>query len=408
MALCKDKRMNRLPGGCTHVGGDLASAMEECRKTFHSLFGRWGYTPFLPSGLQLLESTWDRLPVAFRQKLIALSSPYGEPCCLRGDITLAAVAHLASHHTPTDRPLRLCYSDRVYVRGERPRQSMESFQIGAELVGGEWPGADVEMLLLLLRFLEEIGLDESVLVLGDAAFIDRALSGVDGAIAGRIVESLGRRSLVDYRRILGENEFFTRQRAILEMMPRLQGGSEVIEEASRLLEDDTPLISLRSIVATLKSLGCGDRVTVDLSLVRELGYYSGPLFEVYSGSYGQPVGGGGRYDRLLSLCGLGGQATGFGLDLQQIASLSKFKSSPSSVMAWSADLSPDEALRRADRLAATEDRLEMSWGLDRDSSIKSAVNKGCSCWIDLSDGSKIELDQERRNSTYIGKGSFSC
>ena len=380
--------MNRLPRGCATVGGDLAAAMEECKRVFLSLFERWGYDPFLPSGLQLLESSWERLPSHLRQKLITVNSPYGEPCCLRGDITLAAVAYLASHHSPEERPLRICYSDRVYARAEKPRLSMESFQIGAELLGWERQGADAEMLFLLLRMLDEIALEKSVLLLGDATFLAKAVSEVESSAAERIVAALRKGSLIEYFALLDEENIPDFYRAILRHIPDLHGGPEVLEEATSLWGKRAPLLPLKNVVSTLTSLGYGDRIAIDLSLVRELGYYSGPIFDVYSESCGEPLGGGGRYDRLLSLCGLQGQAMGFGLDLQRIASLSKFRKRTPSIMAWCANLSPDEALRRAENLETEGTPLEMSWCSDRASSLASAENRRCSSWVDLSDGSK--------------------
>lgn len=400
--------MNRLPRGCANVGGDLAAAMEECKRVFLSLFEQWGYRPFLPSGLQLLESSWERLPSLFRQKLIAVNSPYGEPCCLRGDITLATVAYLASHHSPEERPLRICYSDRVYARAEKPRLAMESFQIGAELLGWERQGADAEMLFLLLRMLDAIGLEKSILLLGDSTFLARAVSEVESSAAERIVGALRKGSLIEYAALLEEENIPDFYRAILQRIPELHGGPEVLEEAAALWGRGAPLLSLKNVVSTLTALGYADRIAIDLSLVRELGYYSGPIFDVYSENYGQSLGGGGRYDRLLSLCGLKGQAMGFGLDLQHIASLSKFRTRTPSVMLWFANLPPDEALRRAERLATGETPLEMSWCADRASSLENAAQRGCSSWVDLSDGSTLDLAPQGNGRTLPGKEDFRC
>ncbi len=88
-------------------------------------------------------------------------------------------------------------------------------------------------------------------------------------------------------------------------------------EAEKLWGRGAPLSALKTTAATMESQGFGDRISIDLSLVRDPGYYSGPLFEVYSLESGRSLGGGGRYDRLLSSCGLRGQAMGFALDLEQ-------------------------------------------------------------------------------------------
>lgn len=383
--------MKRLPRGCVNVGGDLASAMEECRREFLSAFRSWGYRPFLPSALQLLESSWDLLPPTVRSRLIAVNTPYGEPCCLRGDITLAAVTYLASHYAPEERPLRICYSDRIYMKPDPPKRAVESFQIGAELLGWEGHGADVEMLSLLLSTLDSTGLERTVLVLGDATLLSRALLPVDSVTAEKIASALSRGCLPEYFTLLeGENipEFY---RNILLQIPDLRGGSEILDEGEVLWGEDSPLSGLRGIVTSLTDLGYGDRIIIDLSLARELAYYSGPIFDVYSPDSGRTLGGGGRYDRLLSSCGMEGQAMGFALDLEAMASLSRFRNDRPLLMAWCGDLSPKEALERAGELTTKGMSLEMSWAEGRQASIEAAKLRGFSAWMDLSTGTMCDF-----------------
>ncbi len=166
--------VNRLPRGCVNVGGELASAMEECRRIFLSFFENWGYSPFLPSGLQLLESAWDKLPSQVRSRLAALTTPYGEPCCLRGDITLAAVAYLASHYAPEERPLRICYCDRVYMKSAPPRTSIESFRSGGTPRLGR-RRRRCRNALPAPPGSRRLGLERTTIALGDTTFLQRAL-----------------------------------------------------------------------------------------------------------------------------------------------------------------------------------------------------------------------------------------
>lgn len=383
--------VNRLPRGCVNVGGELASAMEECRRIFLSFFENWGYSPFLPSGLQLLESAWDKLPSQVRSRLVALTTPYGEPCCLRGDITLAAVAYLASHYAPEERPLRICYCDRVYMKSAPPRTSIESFQIGAELLGWEGEGADAEMLSLLLRVLDALGLERTTIALGDTTFLQRALASAESASAEGLADALRKGSLPDYFAVLERGNIPDFYRTILSAIPRLRGDISVLAEAEKLWGRGAPLSALKTTAATMESQGFGDRISIDLSLVRDPGYYSGPLFEVYSWESGRSLGGGGRYDRLLSSCGLRGQAMGFALDLEQAASLSSFRSRRSPVMAWAGGLSPEEALRRAADLSSDGTRLELNWNSDRSASLQAAEKRGCRSWIDLASGTAYTL-----------------
>ncbi|WMI70566.1 ATP phosphoribosyltransferase regulatory subunit [Aminobacterium sp. MB27-C1] len=376
--------INRLPRGCTNVGGPLAASMDKCRTNFMELFSSFGYRPFWPSALQLLESAWPHLPEGYRQRLIALTTPYGEPSCLRADITLAAVAFLASHYAPEQQPLRLCYADRIFKRAEKHENRIENFQIGAELLGWEGEGADIEILWLLLRWLDEIGLDKSILVIGDVTFLNYALAHVGTAIAERLSRSLLEGNLSEYRNVLSTSDIPEYSRNILEHLPDLKGTKNVLEQASALLGSSQYLMPLRNIVKALSDLGYEKRIFVDLSLARELSYYSGPVFRIYaSGTSGQEIGGGGRYDGLLNSYGLDGQAIGFAIDLEEAATLALPPSGSHRVMMWCSTLPPEQALRRAGTILSLGLNGEMSWNKNRNQSYESASSRNCEWWIDL-------------------------
>ena len=68
----------------------------------------------------------------------------------------------------------------------------------------------------------------------------------------------------------------------------------------------------------LEARGVADRVQIDLGLLRDLGYYSGAIFEVYDPAVGHVLGGGGRYDRFLAGFGLDLPAAGFSLYLERV------------------------------------------------------------------------------------------
>ena len=57
---------------------------------------------------------------------------------------------------------------------------------------------------------------------------------------------------------------------------------------------------------------------IDLGLLRDLGYYSGAILEVYDPAVGHVIGGGGRYDTLMSRFGLDLPAAGFSLYLERV------------------------------------------------------------------------------------------
>ena len=60
------------------------------------------------------------------------------------------------------------------------------------------------------------------------------------------------------------------------------------------------------------------RVIFDLGLIRNIGYYTGAVFEVYDPALGAPIGGGGRYDELLGRFGRRLPAVGFALGVDRL------------------------------------------------------------------------------------------
>ena len=68
----------------------------------------------------------------------------------------------------------------------------------------------------------------------------------------------------------------------------------------------------------LEERGVADRVQIDLGLLRDLGYYSGAILEVYDPALGHVLGGGGRYDELLKRFGVDLPAAGFALYLERV------------------------------------------------------------------------------------------
>jgi ATP phosphoribosyltransferase regulatory subunit HisZ len=75
---------------------------------------------------------------------------------------------------------------------------------------------------------------------------------------------------------------------------------------------------LSSLHAQLERRGVSDRVIFDLGLLRDLGYYTGAVFEVYDPAVGFALGGGGRYDELLGRFGRSLPACGVALDVQRV------------------------------------------------------------------------------------------
>ena len=238
----------------------------------------------------------------------------GAVLALRSDMTIPIARVVATRYAYAKPPLRFSYlahAWRVTDRGVgEPR---EFLQAGIELIGV--PGADgeAEVVALTVEALNAAGLRRHRVGVGDGALYRGLLSsfGVSAEAHMPLLETLSRRDLVGLEAQVGRLGLDPGQRDLLVELPQLRGGAEILSQ--------TPgLEGLQSLHARLEERGVADRVIYDLGMVRELGYYTGSVFEVYDPAVGFTLGGGGRYDELIGRFGRDLPACGIALDVQRV------------------------------------------------------------------------------------------
>lgn len=376
--------MNRNPKGCSNIGGPAAAKLEYCRNRALKIFSMYGYRPFSPSELQLVEDVWGKLSKARARRLITVNSPFGEPCVLRGDLTLSAVAYLSSHYDDNERPLRLCYADRVFSAPAPPKSNLEENQVGIELIGWEGSGTDAEVISLLLRTLDELSIENSIVVIGDMSVVAKLFEGLPEQDAELLVSALQEGTYTEYSKILSKTEMDIKRKKILKALPSLKGDCSVIAEAMLMMDDPSVLMPLKKLCDSLCKLGYSERIRIDLGFIRDLGYYSGPIFNAYSSVTASLLGGGGRYDGLLAKVGMEGEASGFALNIKELAEHCVDGSPAPKMMIWCGSVDPAEGLRYADGLYKKGISFELSWTSDRSESVKTAKLRKYRYWADFS------------------------
>ncbi|MFI5300927.1 MAG: histidine--tRNA ligase [Polyangiales bacterium] len=241
---------------------------------------------------------------------------HDEPLTLRPEGTAGVVRAYVEHGLHTKEPVsRLFYTGAMF-RGERPARGRyrQFYQAGCEVFGDAGPVVDAEMIDMLVGLLREVGVEKVTVLLnslgsGDvklryAVALQNHMSGFGDALS----DDSKRRCWTNPLRILDSKS------------PK---DAEAIATAPSILEflSDEDKDHFEHVQALLVALGTP--YVVEPRLVRGLDYYTRTLFELRGegGELGaqNALGGGGRYDKLVSE--LGGPATpgiGFGLGLERI------------------------------------------------------------------------------------------
>lgn len=292
------------------------------------VFGGWGYREIQ---VPLLEH-FDALKQGLDEDQIARSFRFvdraGNLMVLRPDVTPAVAKTYAYQLRGLPLPLRVAYANKV-VRIERTfgGSQVESYQLGAELIGRRGVVADVEVLLVVLELLERLGLRHFHINLGDHRLAQLLLnaSGAPRRIRAEVEEAILSRDPDEVRRIL--EDLGTRSQYVdsISVLAGLEGGLQqldVIEEAlSGHRELDDRIHYLREVERTVDALGYGSRVRIDLGELDGPGYYTGIGFSVVSEGASRRIARGGRYDDLIGQFGVDTPAVGFSFSLETLVEL---------------------------------------------------------------------------------------
>ncbi len=312
------KRMiHPIPSGTRDVLPDETREVRAITDTLRGVFERHRYGEVYTPALEY-ESVLARADMAEVQPAYRVFDESGAVLVLRSDMTVPIARVVSTRYGSSEPPLRFCYFAHCY-RGVRPQrgQSRELLQAGIELIGSPAPQGTAEALTVLCHALDATGLKDYRIGVGDASLFPALMSSLDVPVPARaeLLEALANRDFVGLGHKLAAVGLADEAAELLLEVPQRRGGPEVLSDApSPAVEAVTGM----RLVHELLEPEVAARVIFDLGLVRNIGYYTGAVFEVYDPALGGPIGGGGRYDDLLGRFGRALPAVGFALGVDRL------------------------------------------------------------------------------------------
>jgi histidyl-tRNA synthetase len=368
----------RLPRGLADRGAAEIAATRRMTETIREVFERYGFEPVETPAFEYTDALGKFLPDQDRpnEGVFSFQDDDEQWISLRYDLTAPLARYVAENFDALPKPYRSYRAGYVY-RNEKPgpgrfRQFM---QFDADTVGSASPAADAEMCMMAADTMEALGIPRGSYVVKvnnrkvlDGVMESIGLGGEENAgrrlTVLRAIDKLDRLGVEGVDQLLrdgrkDESGDFTkgaeldvaqalRVRQMFEIVPTAlisADGHPQLSTAETQSEDylrwlkrnvDLPPLGLEgvedliSISELVKASGyLEDRVRFDPSVVRGLEYYTGPVYEVEllldtKDEKGRPVrfgsvGGGGRYDGLVSrFRGEPVPATGFSIGVSRL------------------------------------------------------------------------------------------
>ncbi|TCL96349.1 histidyl-tRNA synthetase [Rhizobium sp. PP-WC-2G-219] len=339
----------RLPRGFVDRSAADIRAVDGMVAKIREVYERYGFDPVETPLFEYTDALGKFLPDSDRpnEGVFSLKDDDDQWMSLRYDLTAPLARHVAENFNEIQLPYRTFRAGWVF-RNEKPgpgrfRQFM---QFDADTVGAAGVQADAEMCMMMADTMEALGLKGQFVVrVNNRKVFDGVLDGI--GLAGddnagrrltvlRAIDKLDKFGLDGVKLLLGEGRKdesgdFTKGAGL--------GSDQIASVLAYLAQDGYEPTSdlytqgmseLDQIEALVRAAGYAeDRIKIDPSVIRGLEYYTGPVFEAeltfpVTNEKGESVvfgsvGGGGRYDGLVSrFMGQPVPATGFSIGVSRL------------------------------------------------------------------------------------------
>jgi histidyl-tRNA synthetase len=355
----------RLPRGLEDRGPAAIAATRAMTDKIREVYERYGFEPVETPAMEFTDALGKFLPDQDRpnEGVFSFQDDDEQWISLRYDLTAPLARYVAENFDSLPKPYRSYRAGYVY-RNEKPgpgrfRQFM---QFDADTVGSASPAADAEMCMMAADTMEALGIPRGsyVVKVNNRKVLDGVLEAIglggDENTARRLtvlraIDKLDKFPADEVRKLLGAGRWdggeegkgdFTKGAelnsadadVVLAITEKRDDWREAIAAADiYLAKSETGQAGVREldeIAKLVTASGYGDdRIRIDPSVVRGLEYYTGPVYEVEltletKDEKGRPVrfgsvGGGGRYDGLVSrFRGEPVPATGFSIGVSRL------------------------------------------------------------------------------------------
>src|SRR3954463_14478152 len=343
----------RLPRGLEDRDPAAIRATREMVEKIRTVYELYGFEPVETPAMEYTDALGKFLPDQDRpnEGVFSFQDDDEQWISLRYDLTAPLARYVAENFDHLPKPYRSYRLGWVF-RNEKPgpgrfRQFM---QFDADTIGAPTPAADAEMCMMAADTMEALGIPRGsyVVKVNNRKVLDgvrQAIGVTDDAqwlTVMRAIDKLDRLGISGVQQLLGEGRKdesgdFTKgaglKAADIALVSSAIESGNKSEIDARLRESEIGQQGreeLQEIGRLVAGSGYGsDRIVIDPSVVRGLEYYTGPVYEVEllldtKDEKGRPVrfgsvGGGGRYDGLVSrFRGEPVPATGFSIGVSRL------------------------------------------------------------------------------------------
>jgi len=304
------------PKGMRDSSPETMLMREKVIDTVRAVFKKYGYVPMDTPAMENIEVLKKKCGEEIAGQIFKVEeSDMG----LRFDLTVPLARAAGGMSVP--KPFKR-YCIAPVWRREEPQKARyrEFWQADIDIVGSPSMRCEAELLACAKECLSALGFEKIQIRLNNRKILSAMLkeAGVskeNEAAVFRALDKLGKKPEGEVREEMAAKGL---QETQIKKLFSYFEGKDNEEKLKRVDFAKEGVQELREILEYAKMYGFEKGITIDLSLVRGLDYYTGPIFEIAGEGGVGTITAGGRYDNLLELYGQKEYATGISLGIERI------------------------------------------------------------------------------------------
>lgn len=298
-----------------------------CENRLRAVFKKWGYQEIDTPTLEYYDFLIQGIGPELRERMFKLLNADGEIIVLRPDMTtpIARIAATKLGNTG-DGFHKFYYLNHVFRKVTNNTEDQQEFhQAGIELLGLNNRLADAEVIAVAIQALVNAGLKNFYIDIGSARFFNSLMDQLPIIPEHKktLRKTIMNKDFVLLEKLLFRYDLSRQDRETILRLPHWRGDESVIEEAEQTFKQNNMTASLalkevKEVYQYLRMYGLERYAIIDLGIIRNFDYYTGIVFEGYTGYMGSAICGGGRYDHLCQKFGKDIPSTGVAIGIEKL------------------------------------------------------------------------------------------
>ena len=283
------------------------------------LYGKFGYTQYKMSKFEEYDLYVRNKSFLVSDSVITFTDTNGKLMALKPDVTLSIVKNSRDLQGYVQ---KLYYDEHVYRISDKTSAYKEIPQVGLECLGDIDDYCIAEVLTLAAKSLSTFDKDY-ILDISNLDILSLVLDRIGISEAGRraLIECVSKKDIHDAERICSEEGIDAEKASLLSRLEACSGEVDTALEGLYSLFDDAEWTALVKRFGDILALLPKENIRIDFSVINDMNYYNGIVFQGFVPSIPTDVLSGGQYDNLMARMEKKSGAIGFALYLDRLESL---------------------------------------------------------------------------------------